>query len=143
MKPRFLIADHDHGLAIAVKRCLLSRGYEAEIANDGLECVEEIKSMVPSVLVLDPTLLWGGGEGVMDWLKSEEPVSPPVVFTVCSDKTYTIPQGLFWQTDFLILRPRSTDEILPYVNQLEILGSLGVQRGGGSAMPENQSSLSR
>ena len=127
MKPRFLVADHDRGIAEAVTRCLVSRGYEAESASDALQCTEKIRNSSPSVLVLDPCLLWGGGDGVMNWLKSEDPVSRPTVFTVCDDESYSISEEMFWGTDFLIRRPHCIGELLPYVNQLEILGSLDVQ----------------
>jgi carbon storage regulator len=34
---------------------------------------------VPTVLVLDTEILWGGGDGVLEWLRDEEPMPPPTV----------------------------------------------------------------
>ena len=128
MKPRFLVVDHDHEFAVAVQRSLVSRGYEAEFSTDGLQCVEVMRKRMPSVLVLDPALLWGGGDGVVEWIRFEDPAARPTIFTVCKDRTYSIPEVMFWETDFLMLRPKSRNELTAYVDQLEILGSLGAQK---------------
>ncbi len=70
-----------------------------QTAADGLECLEMLRRRTPAVLVLDRELRWGGGDGVLAWLREQgavpgvsvvltataailadvEPLGPPVV----------------------------------------------------------------
>lgn len=137
MKPRFLVADHDEGFAEAVRRSLISRGYVAEKATDGLRCIQQVQRMSPDVLVLDSSLDGEGGLGVMKRIHHDLR-SGPTVFAVCDDDSYSVPEDLFWETDFLIRRPRTSAELQPYINQLEILGSLNCQKFDSTKSAERQ-----
>jgi len=75
MKQRLLIADRDADLCELYRSFLTERGYEVETSTDGLDCVAKLRQVPPAVLVLDLELLWGGGDGVLAWLREESP--PP------------------------------------------------------------------
>jgi CheY-like chemotaxis protein len=50
----------------SVYRHYLSRhGYEVEVAEGGVHCLEKLEQFQPDVLILDLNLPWGGGEGVL------------------------------------------------------------------------------
>lgn len=73
MKQRLLIADRDAELCEVFRLFLTERGYEVETATDGLDCLAKLRQVTPAVLVLDLELHWGGGDGVLAWLRDESP----------------------------------------------------------------------
>jgi len=82
MKHRLLIADRDAELCELFRRFLTERGYEVETSKDGLDCLAKLRRVTPEVLVLDLELLWGGGDGVLAWLREASPASrTPVLLT--------------------------------------------------------------
>jgi DNA-binding response OmpR family regulator len=62
---RIMIADTDETVLEILQSYFWDCGYEVEIASDGLECISLLREFVPSVLVLDQNLLWGGCDGVL------------------------------------------------------------------------------
>ncbi len=82
MKQTLLIADRDAELREAFRRFLTSRGYEVKTSTDGLDCLAKLRQVTPAVLVLDLDLLWGGGQGVLAWLREESATHGiPVILT--------------------------------------------------------------
>jgi carbon storage regulator CsrA len=74
---RVLIADADECLLESYRTCLEHQGFVVITATSGLECVARLRDSSPDVLVLDPALPWGGGDGVLA-LMAEEPDVPRV-----------------------------------------------------------------
>jgi two-component system KDP operon response regulator KdpE len=72
MKPTLLIADGDAELCDLYQRFMAARGYEVETASDGLACLAMLRQSMPTVIVLDQDLRWGGGSGVLAWLREEK-----------------------------------------------------------------------
>jgi DNA-binding response OmpR family regulator len=62
---RVLLAIADGALLEAYRDSLTTDGFTVATAADALECVSRLRGCRPDVLVLDPDLPWGGGEGVM------------------------------------------------------------------------------
>jgi CheY-like chemotaxis protein len=63
--PKVLIADPDESLLTHYQEFLANDRFRVETATSGLECVEKLRSFAPDVLVLEPELPWGRGEGVL------------------------------------------------------------------------------
>jgi len=84
--PPLLIADGDAELCDIYRRFLTDRGYEVETSSDGLDCLMKLRQVTPAALVLDLQLRWGGGDGVLAWLR-EENLMPgvPVILTATAD----------------------------------------------------------
>ena len=40
-------------------------GMEAVTAVDGLDCIEQMRTSQPDIVLLEPSLLWGGSDGVL------------------------------------------------------------------------------
>jgi CheY-like chemotaxis protein len=80
MPPRVLIADPDKYLRACYQEELSALGYVVETVGDGLECLGRLRDGSPDVLVLDPAIPWGGGDGLLT-LMHEEPglPTPPVI----------------------------------------------------------------
>jgi DNA-binding response OmpR family regulator len=75
MKPTLLIAESDAELRDAYRRFVTGRGYDVETAADGLDCLEKLRRLTPTVCVLDRELRWGGTDGVLAWLREERATS--------------------------------------------------------------------
>ena len=59
------MADPDPSLPAVYREPLLREGCELRTAVNGLDCVAQLRECVPDVLVLEPQLPWGGGDGVL------------------------------------------------------------------------------
>jgi len=70
MKPRLLIAESDGTLRNVYERLFSNLGYELETAAHGLECMEKLECFVPDILVIDWQMPWGGGDGVLEHVRS-------------------------------------------------------------------------
>jgi DNA-binding response OmpR family regulator len=75
MKPAVLIADSDADLCDVYQKFVSARGYEVETASDGLDCLAKLRQATPAAVVLDLKLRWGGGDGVLAWLREERAAS--------------------------------------------------------------------
>jgi DNA-binding response OmpR family regulator len=71
MEPNLLIADSDAALCDLYQRFLNRHDYQVAIASDGLDCLKKLRQARPSLLVLERELRWGGGDGVLAWLREE------------------------------------------------------------------------
>lgn len=74
-----LIADRDQFLANSYRKYFGQFGANVATAASALSCLDRLRQSVPDVLVLDPTLLWGGGEGVLALLEEEPEIRPASV----------------------------------------------------------------
>src|SRR5258707_15077990 len=82
MKRTQRIADGDADLCNLCRRFLTGRGYEVETTSNGLDCQRRLRQRTPSALVLDLEILWGGGDGVLAWLREENLTNAiPVILT--------------------------------------------------------------
>jgi DNA-binding response OmpR family regulator len=82
MSPTLLVAEGDAELCEIFQSYLSALGYEVETASNGLDCAETLRRMTPAALVLDRELCWGGGDGVLAWLREDKTrLDIPVVLT--------------------------------------------------------------
>jgi DNA-binding response OmpR family regulator len=82
VKSDLLVAEGDIELCRIFDRFLTKQGYQVATAVDGLDCVAKLRRAAPAVLVLDQQLCWGGGDGVIAWLREESVVfDVPVILT--------------------------------------------------------------
>jgi CheY-like chemotaxis protein len=63
--PKVLIADPDESLLAQYQQFLANDRLRVETATSGLECLKKLRNFSPDVLVLEPELPWGRGEGVL------------------------------------------------------------------------------
>ncbi len=83
---RVLIADPDESL-MAEYREHSREDFEIVTAPNGLECVDRLREQAPDVLVLEPQLPWGGGDGVLAMMHDVLGLAnvPVMILTSCSD----------------------------------------------------------
>jgi DNA-binding NtrC family response regulator len=71
VKQTLLIADGDSDVCDLYRQLLTHHGYEVETTSNGLDCLGKLRQLRPAALVLDLKLLWGGSDGVLDWIREE------------------------------------------------------------------------
>jgi carbon storage regulator CsrA len=87
---RVLIADPDRLLLTAYSQHLTRRGASVSTARTGLECWEKLMQSVPDVLVLEPELLWGGGDGVLALLNEQPNIRPTIVMLLTHNRNRSL-----------------------------------------------------
>ena len=100
---------------------LTQDGFEVATADHALECLEVFGHFVPDVLVIEPELLWGGGDGVLAILKEAPQFSGMQVLVLTTDfnraAVYSISQ--FRVSDFWI-QPVSAERLTSRVARLAL-----------------------
>jgi DNA-binding NarL/FixJ family response regulator len=104
----------------------LSHGCDAEIATNGLQCLERLEATDPTVVVIDPSLQWGGGDGVLDWLIHERPELQPMVVVADTPGTDSVSRQLRPWIDLQVRRPESLQELAQFVSQIEAVASWSI-----------------
>jgi DNA-binding response OmpR family regulator len=87
MKPVVLIATADQAFLAHCERHFSAAGYAVASVSGGLECWTWLRRVVPSVLILDMELPWGGGDGVLARLREEQPAQATVPVVLLTDNT--------------------------------------------------------
>ena len=93
---RILIADSDAELLEQYVDRLTAAGYDVRSATDALSCVDHLKHFDPELLILEPMIPWGQGEGIMCYMREEAdvPLVPVIILTSGTDllEGYQLPR---------------------------------------------------
>jgi DNA-binding response OmpR family regulator len=83
---RVLFADPDESL-LAAYRELRRNDFAVATAPNALKCVRRLRQFLPDVMVLEPQLPWGGGDGVLSIMRDEPCLAdiPVTIVTACRD----------------------------------------------------------
>lgn len=83
MSVRVLIAEPDRSLLVNYEEFLNHEGFEVAQATNGLECIARLREFGPDVLVLEPNLPWGWGDGVLAVMREQQDVPwvPVIIVT--------------------------------------------------------------
>lgn len=94
---RVLLADSDQPLLERYGSFLRQSGFEVALSTNGLECLAQLRRFKPEVLVLEPRLPWGQGEGVLALMYEEPdvPVIPVMILTGHPDPNGGSGVGIF------------------------------------------------
>lgn len=107
------MADPDESLQAMYRGPLVHEGFEVVPALNGLECLARLRERVPDVLVLEPHMPWGGGDGVLA-IMGEDPglaIIPVMVLTSCRDPDVLKGVGRFPISDYH-LKPLGPDRLV-------------------------------
>ena len=87
MSIRVLIADAEQYLLDCYRADLAQQGFDVITATNGVECVEKLRERAPDVLVLEPSIPWGGGDGVLALIRegADVPQVPVIILTYGRD----------------------------------------------------------
>lgn len=115
---RVLIADPDEGL-LAAYREDFSEEFELTTATSGVECVERLQEQTPNLLVLEPQLPWGGGDGVLAMMRTvpELALVPVLILTSCRDVCVLKGVAPFRISEYCV-KPRAPDQLAAMIRLL-------------------------
>ena len=87
MPIRVLLVDPNEYLLTRYEAYLTKHDYEVFTASDGLDCLEKLRRYSPDLMVLEPLLPWGGGDGVLTMMNEEAdiPKTPVLILTYGTD----------------------------------------------------------
>ncbi len=72
-----VLADSDVSRLKSYESHLRKAGFSVSTADGGVACIRRIRESAPDILVLDPKLLWGGGDGILALMR-DDPDTPIV-----------------------------------------------------------------
>jgi two-component system, chemotaxis family, sensor kinase CheA len=70
VKPLILVVEDEISVAAALRENLFEKGYNVEVAKDGIEAIEKVRSLKPSAIILDLGLPKQNGLQVIERLRS-------------------------------------------------------------------------
>jgi len=78
---RVLLADPDVSLLTTYRGYLAGEGFEVATVTNGLDCLAQLRWFHPDVLILEPDLPWGWGDGVLARMQdhTDVPLVPVIV----------------------------------------------------------------
>jgi DNA-binding response OmpR family regulator len=105
---------------------LSQHGFDVTTANGGVECVEKLRDYAPDVLVLEPSIPWGGGDGVLALIREESDVPQVPVIAL----TYGRDRGLLYrlapfQVDDYQVKPLSARRLAERIRRIVRRRELG------------------
>jgi carbon storage regulator len=119
MSIRIMIADPDAYLISAYGEHFRRLGVSVTTAVTGLECIEKIRDSVPDVLILEPLLLWGGGEGVLALLKDNPELRPAHVILLTQSRNRSLHYRLSsFKIDDYQIKPLTCNRLADRVSRL-------------------------
>lgn len=107
-----LVAHSDHYLLEHLVLGLEQSGFTVHDANSGINCVAKLRCVKPEVLLLDPNLLWGGGDGVLAAMVSNPAlVAIPVLLLVTFETNMELASSMRATVSDILSLPTSREEI--------------------------------
>lgn len=115
---RVLIADSDASLLESYREYLDGHGFKVAVVANGIDCVAMLREFLPQVLVLEPSLSWGGGDGVLA-IMDEQHLNyiPVVVLTYGRDSGALYRLAPYRIADYL-LKPQSPRRLAERIKAL-------------------------
>ena len=106
------MADPDESLQPVYRESLEREGFEVFAVFSGLECVARLRECAPDLLVLEPQLPWGGGDGVLAMMGEFPQLAsiPVMVLTSCRDPHVLNRLACFPVSDYH-LKPLAPDRL--------------------------------
>jgi DNA-binding response OmpR family regulator len=126
---RVLIADPDTDLLAAYCEAF-SESLELTTAVSGVDCFARLREQTPDVVVLEPDLPWGGGDGVLAVMHDDDALAaiPVMILTGCRDVEVLRSVAVFSISDYHV-KP------LPPIRLLTRIHALLAWRAGSGAVP--------
>jgi carbon storage regulator CsrA len=116
---RILIADSDVFLMASYREQLGAQGATVATAANALACIEKLREFTPDVLVLEPELHWGGGDGVLALMQEEPELRPPFVLLLTRGGNRSLLYRLSpFRVDDFQVKPASARRLMERIDTL-------------------------
>jgi two-component system response regulator MprA len=122
-----LVVDDDAGLRKALRRVLVSHGFEVEVAEDGDEALARLGARTFDAVVLDVMMPGSDGIEVCERLRAAGD-SLPVLMLTARDAVRDRVTGLEAGADDYLVKPFANEELVARVRALLRRAGAGVER---------------
>ncbi len=116
-KKRILIIEDDLHIAEGLRLNLSLKGYEVQLALDGMAGLREWRNWRPQLIVLDIMLPGIDGLSVLRHIRIEDEKLPILILSAKSEPEYRV-KGLAYGVDDYLSKPFHLDEFLLRVDRL-------------------------
>lgn len=117
MKGRLLIVEDNRDLAFGLQTSLEVEGYDVQLASDGRQGLDAIRSTHPDLVVLDLMLPELSGYDVLRTIRSEDYAMPVLILTAKGEEVSKV-QGFRLGADDYVVKPVGVLEFLARVEAL-------------------------
>lgn len=132
---RILLAGESNYRWRSYHKRLDEAGFSVRLTNSGVDCVTALREFHPKVLVLDPNIPWGGGDGVLAVRNKEPELKNNLVMIL----TARCEPGLLYRLSAYPIDDLAVKPISAAILQQRLEHLLEIQREGSTCLPESSS----
>ncbi len=117
---KILLVDDERSFVTALQKILTLKGYDVEIAFNGLEAIEAIKTKTPDILVTDVLMPVMDGLEVIMFSKKNFPDVKVIAISGggrVSAKDY-LETAKIWKADEILSKPFSAKDLLKIIENI-------------------------
>ena len=111
---RVLVVEDEVNIADVIRRGLVYKGYEVDVAHTGSDALQSARENLPDLVILDLMLPDMDGVDVCQRLRAADDV--PIIMLTARDATSDKVQGLEAGADDYMTKPFEFDELVARVN---------------------------
>ena len=127
-RPRILVVDDDAFIRRPLQYLLERAGFEADVAVDGVECMEKVKDSRPDLICLDVMMPNQDGFVTCEAIRREESLKDvPIILLSAKGQESDRARGIELGADDFLSKPYSPTELITKIRAL-----LERQRKAGS-----------
>lgn len=108
-------------------------GFSVQLTNSGVDCVTALREFQPNLLVLDPNIPWGGGDGILA-VRDEEPELKNNLVMILTSRCEP---GLLYRLSDYVIDDLVGQPISATFLQWRVQRLLELQREGSTRLPES------
>jgi DNA-binding response OmpR family regulator len=123
---RVLVVEDDAGTQTLLRKQLTAKGFEVQVAVNGLDGLMQLESSVPDVIICDMNMPELDGIGFVKAIKAKnETRGIPVIFLTASNDARHMVDGINVGARFYLTKPFEVNELVWKINRV-----LGLASGG-------------
>ena len=115
MKKRLLIADDESSIRLLYRIEFEKEGYEVQLAKDGLECLKEVDSFKPDLVILDIRMPSIDGLETLNQILGKNNLIPVIINSAYSSYKDNF---MSWSADAYIIKSGDLTELKDKVREL-------------------------
>jgi two-component system, OmpR family, response regulator MprA len=124
-----LVVDDDAGLRKALRRVLVSQGFEVEVAEGGAEALDRLRESSYDLVVLDVMMPGKDGIAVCERLRADKD-DMPILMLTARDAVRDRVAGLEAGADDYLVKPFANEELVARVRALLRRAGVGLETIG-------------
>lgn len=118
-RKKVMVVDDSKTINDMVRNLLEKMGYEVEVAFDGMEALEKVKTFLPDLIVLDVNMPKMDGFRVCRLLKFDRNFRQiPIIMLTARDEEENIRIGIKTGADLYLTKPIEPEKLIEAVNKL-------------------------